>query len=159
MCKYVSRTGPGNTTSSAASLFFWSNGYIGATTVAYGNPNVAEIFFQPIGAFQVQLVSFVLAPFLSARTTQWAAYDANFNVLASSGGTFGLSTATTFAPNQTNATGIRLQFGPDDFNVAIDNITFNVIPTGQAPVPEPSTMLVAPGILLLLIGRKSLRRG
>jgi len=119
----------------------------------------ARFSFSLLAAFQVQLVSFVLAPFLSARTTQWAVYDANFNLLASSGGTFGLSTATTFAPNQTNATGIRLQFGPDDFNVAIDNITFNVIPTGQAPVPEPSTMLVAPGILLLLIGRKSLRRG
>jgi hypothetical protein len=153
--QYVSRSNPGNTSVSAGSLFFWNTGYIGVTNVAYGNPNTAEIFFQPIGSFSVQLVSFVLAPYLSARTTQWAAYDANFNLLAGSAGTFALSGAQTFTPNQTSANGIRLQFGPDDFNVAIDNITFNLIPTG---VPEPSTILVAPGLLLLFMGRKSLRR-
>jgi hypothetical protein len=153
--QYVSRTGTGNSSVGAGSLQFWSTGYLGATNVAYGNSVTGEVFFQPIGAFQVQLVNFVLAPLLRSRTTQWAVYDASFNLLASSGGTFGLSSATTFTPNQTSANGIRLQFGPDDFNVAIDNITFNLIPTG---VPEPSTILVAPGLLLLFIGSKSLRR-
>src|SRR5437870_12548351 len=55
---YVSGANAGNTTTSAGSLFFRSTRYLGATNVAYGNPNTAEIFFQPIGAFQVQLVSF-----------------------------------------------------------------------------------------------------
>ncbi len=126
-------------------LFYWKTGYGGLDGVAYGDIGSAEIFFKPERGFAVTLTSFQLGAFEGDRSSRFTVSDGLGNVLFNSGTdpiTIRGSTPLTFAGSWTSSEGIRISFGPDSFNVGIDNIMFEV-----AAVPEPSPpILVATAV-------------
>lgn len=125
---------------------FWGTGYSGLTNVAYGGTG-AEIFLQPIGGATVTLLGLDLGSFGGAsRNSQVTILAGDGTPLFSSGTVSVAVTPVHFAFNLSHPSGIRVQFGPDSFNVAIDNIEFNLV----AGVPEPGAgVLVAAGLGLI----------
>ena len=123
----ISTTTPDN-------LFFWATGFSDLTNVAYGNDGAtAEVFLNPSSGFQVTLNSFDLGAYNGNRVTQWTILDGLGTELASSGPiTVSGTTATTVSPGLTSPTGFQIQWGPDAYNVAIDNIDFTVVPLPAA---------------------------
>jgi hypothetical protein len=124
---------------------FWGPQYSDLTNVGYANSGAAgEIFLQPLSGYQVKLNGFDLGAWPNLnRTTQVTLRGGNGDLLFQSGSITVLgSVRSTFAfPNMTRSDGIRIQFGPDSFNVGIDNISFDVSRTngGPGPIPEPAT--------------------
>lgn len=125
--------------------------YSNLTGIAYGpaGGGGAEIFLSPASGFQVLLTSFQLGASPNTnRSSQWTVRDGLGGVLASSGPiTISGSVATTVVLNLVSTTGFRIQFGPDNFNVGIDNINFTVSQIGQNVVPIPGALaLMIPGL-------------
>jgi hypothetical protein len=144
-----------------SSLLFWGPDYSDLTNVAYGT-TTPEIFLSPLTGYEVTLNSFDLGAWPNTdRSSQWTLLDGLGNLLLSSGPiTVGGTTATSVAPGLTSANGIRIQFGPDAFNVGIDNIDFTVRETDEEPgvaVPEPTSMALL-GLGLGLLGFRARRR-
>lgn len=145
-------------------LLFWATGYLNTTDVAYSSFDgnfIGEVALIPAPGNQVTLNNFTLAPWISSRSTQFTVFNGDFSsILASSGGEFTLATGFNMLVSPlTSTNGIRIQFGPDAFNVGIDNIDFDVAPIPvSSEVPEPSTaaLLVSGlgGAALLLRRRK-----
>lgn len=124
-------------------LLYWTNDYSGLLDVAYGDIGSAEIFFKPAPGFSVTLSSFQLGAFQGDRESQVTVSDGLGNVLLSTGLITVLgSTPSTFADTWTSSAGIEISFGPDAFNVGIDNITFEVFATNPAAVPLPASLIL-----------------
>lgn len=137
-------------------LLYWTNDYSGLRDVAYGDIGSAEIFLAPAPGFSVTLHSFQLGAFLENRTSQVTVSDGLGNVLLSTGLiTVPGATPLTFADTWTSSAGIEISFGPDAFNVGIDNITFDVVPTGTVAVPLPGSLIL---LATALAGLGVLRR-
>ncbi len=119
---------------SGTSVSFWADGYSGLERVAYGSVPVITMTAQP-GSF-VSLESFQLgAWFNTNRSSQATVTEIGGATLLSTGPITILGSApTTFEINQSSTTGFVITFGPDGFNVGIDNITYTA-----APIPEPGT--------------------
>ncbi|MBC2669147.1 PEPxxWA-CTERM sorting domain-containing protein [Novosphingobium piscinae] len=141
-------------------LFRWGSGYNGTTDVAYAGQNVAgEIFLSPLSGFSVTLNSLSLHSWLSAnRNTSLVIRDGSNTLLAGPGA---LSFGTTYnsgSLNLTSTNGLKIQWGPDAFNVGIDNVAFTVQATQtNGAVPEPSTwamMLVGFGAVGAALRRR-----
>jgi MYXO-CTERM domain-containing protein len=135
-----------------SSLFFWNNNYSNLTDVAYGEPrSTSQVSLIPAAGFQVTLQSFDLGAYLNSdRTTSVLIYNQDLTTLLFSQGPFTVSgiTASSFSftgPEYTRTDGIQIQFGPDAFNVGIDNITFDVSPISapETHVPGPLPLLGA----------------
>jgi hypothetical protein len=124
-------------------LRFWDVDFGDVTNVAYasgGPTQVAQIVLQPRGGFQVTLSGLDLAAWMQGWTSQLTIYDLSFNVLSSSGSLTVPATGHLhfdFAITRTD--GIIIQWGPDGFDVGIDNVNFSV---AALPVPEPSLFLM-----------------
>lgn len=141
---YNSRDGNGNTNMSLPFLSGWDEEYSDLQHVAFANGGtVGEVALFPLAGFQVTLNSFDLGAWPNAsRDSQVTIYDSTFNTLTSSGPiTIDGTVHSQFLPNLTNTNGLILQWGPDAFNVGIDNINFTVQPISAA-VPEPTTWLL-----------------
>ncbi|NWF72322.1 MAG: PEP-CTERM sorting domain-containing protein [Nitrospirae bacterium] len=142
---YTSRVGNGNTASAYDHLFFWDTQYSDLQNVAYGGDpgGVPEIALIPAAGFTVTLNSFDLGAWpQTPRNTQSTIYDTAYNPLGDTGGFTVLGDAhSTVSVDLTNANGLIIQWGPDGYNVGIDNINFTVSPTSTA-VPEPSSLLL-----------------
>lgn len=112
-----------------ANMSWWEDNYSTLTSVAYGTiGNTAEIFLKPAVGYYVTLTGFQLGGYSNAdQASQFTIVDGLGNVLASSG-LFLISGAVPFTSlgSFTSTNGIGIQFGPEAFNVGIDNIKFSV---------------------------------
>jgi hypothetical protein len=147
----------------SSSLFFWNRAYNELVNVAYGGQSdtkgVPMILFTPLGGKSVTLNSFRLGAWPNtSRTTQYTVIDGDGATLFSSGqitvGTGDVS--SLFAVNITSANGIGIQWGPDGFNVGIDDIDFTV---GAGAVPEPQTWMLLLAGFGIVGGAMRARRG
>ena len=143
------------------SLSYWT-AYSNLTGVAYGiQQQTVEIFLNPLDGSLVTLNNVDFASYLSLdRSSQFTVLDGLNNVLFSSG-TFNLLTNTqSFSPiGISSLNGLKLQFGPDGFNVGIDNIDYTLSGGGTpSPVPLPAAAwLFGSGIMGLFgLRRKAL---
>jgi hypothetical protein len=163
--QYRTRVGLGNTSVPDANLYYFASGWTGTTDVATVNPAcgasvcTGEIFLLPASGFEITLNSFQLTtpsgfPAPVTVTTQFAVFDAVFSPLANSGGTFSISSLQTFNLAVTSTTGIRLQWGPNATQVALDSVNYTVSPIGPS-VPEASSLfLLGSGLVLLSFFRR-----
>lgn len=138
-------------------LRYWNNGYGDLQGVAWTRRSdavsEAEIFLKPLGGRIVTLSAFDLGAFNNiARQSRFTILDGDFNVLFSSGPlTIPAQLHSHFEfKGLTTTNGIRIQWGPSAFNVAIDNIDFTASFASQAvPVP-PAMVLMLSGVGLLM---------
>jgi len=134
-----------------SSNFFWDAAYSDLLNVAYGSPGAtAEVFINPVAGFEIQLNGFDLGAWPNDdRASQWTLLDGNGNLIQSSGPiVVDGQNHTSVDPGLVSASGFRIQWGPDAFNVGIDNIDFEV--RQISGVPEPSSVaLLGLGIGLL----------
>jgi PEP-CTERM motif len=125
------------------SMFFWSGAYSNLTDIAYGSPSVTpEITLTAIGS-TITLQSLDLGAWPNTdRPSQLTVVDLATNTTVFTSGAITVlgTTASSFSINLSSNTGFAIQFGPDAYNVGIDNIQFTT-----TPVPEASTyaMLLA----------------
>lgn len=147
---YETRVGNGNTNVSFPFLVWWSTNYSDLLNVAFapgGVGPVGEVALFPLAGFQVTLDSFDLGAWPNTLpntsiSSQYTIYDSTYNTLISSGPiTISRTVHSHFLPNLTNANGLIIQWGPDAFNVGIDNINFTV-QSINGTVPEPTTWLL-----------------
>lgn len=139
-------------TVSSTSMSFWGDSYSGMSNVAYGG---VDPYIKIEGA--VTLHSFDLGAWPNAdRMTQVRVIDlANmFTVLNLEGITVLGSTPSHFEINASSTAGFLIGFGPDGFNVGIDNIAFTA---GVVPEPANWALLVAGLGLLGTLTRRRLR--
>ena len=147
-------------------LKVWNANYGDLTRVVWGgfDPTTTrnEIVLTPLAGFEVSLISLDAGCYLNRPSCQ----SLNFNI-RSGGGTAITAgfTPTLFPSHATLAVnsgyftdGIVLQWGPDGYDVGLDNITFDVRAIGMpGAVPEPASwamMIVGFG----LVGATSRRR-
>ena len=124
-------------------MFRWASDYSGLENVAYGDGGATvEIFLQPLSGWKIAGLGFDLGAHPNVnRFSQVTVLDAG-------GGPAlldtGLITIPGAAPSHftvagESASGFRIQFGPDAFNVGIDNIAFDLVASDVTPIPEPAT--------------------
>ncbi len=132
--------------SSANALQFWNSDYNELSNIAFGTPSSsgASIFFAPIAGYQVTLNSFNLGawPNRIGAPSQFTIFDGTGATLFSSGliqvGQLG-NLSSFYNVGLTSANGIGLLFGPESYNVGVDNINFTVSSIVSSAVPEPAT--------------------
>ena len=123
------------------SVYFWPNNYNELVNVAFGGNN-PSIFFALNNPGTIKLNSFNLGGWPNtSRNTQVTIFDGLGATLFSSGpitvGANGMS--TLFSPNLSSSNGIGINWGPDGFNVGIDNIDYTFEGAVAGAVPEPAT--------------------
>lgn len=130
-------------------MYWWADSYNDLRGVAYGqNGAQVEIFLKPLDGLGITLLGFDIGAWANAtRQSQVSVLDGAGNVLFATGpttiGIFPGNLHNDFDGPWTSLDGIRIRFGPDGFNVGVDNIRFE---TGV--IPEPSTYaLLATGLL------------
>ena len=136
----------------AAGLKYYTR-YGDLVDVAFGGANdaagTAEIFFQPVDGYSVSVTGFALDPFLNREwLSQYSIRDGLGNLLFSSGQIRVGPSHLDVVNSWTSSTGIRIQWGPSAFNVAIDNVNYAV-----SPVPLPATGW----LLLTAVGAGTMR--
>ncbi len=133
------------------SLQYWPNAYNELINVAFGvnNPNTngASIFFAPISGYQVTLDSFNIGAWLNREgaPSEYTIFDGLGATLFSSGsisvGQPG-NLSNFYIVGLTSANGIGLKWGPESYNVGVDNVSFSasrIVPIDPGGVPEPAT--------------------
>jgi PEP-CTERM motif len=144
---------------------FWAANYNELVNVGYGTStnNAASVFFAPLSGLSVTLNSFSLGawPNRIGASSQYTIVDGLGATLFSSGpiviGATG-NLSSTFNVNLTSANGIGILFGPESYNVGIDNIDFTVGDGTPGPVPEPSTWAMMIGGFGMIGGALRYRR-
>lgn len=137
----------------AGPLTFWTTGYGSLSGVAFGGglagSQVAEIFLAPLNGASVRLLGFDLGAWRSqSRDTQVTVLDGNDAILYSSG-PLTVDDVTHLDLDFESDSGIKIQWGPTAYYVAIDNLGFQV-------VPEPATAaLLALGLGALGLGSRA----
>ena len=139
--------------------YFWDTGYNDLTNVAYGTYGGTLIIdFIANPGYEVTLESFDLGNYLDfGDTTQFHVYDLADLVTplsSSTGITVDYSTTShsSFTVGLSSTVGLRLQLGPDLYNIGIDNIEFS-----STAVPEPGTLALA-GLGIAALGWRRRRR-
>ncbi len=137
------------------SMLWWTDAYNDLRGVAYGGVN--EVFLKPLDGRGIRLLGFDIGAWPNTtRASQVSVLDGAGNVLFATGpttiGIFPGNLHNDFDGPWFSTDGIRIRFGPDGFNVGIDNIRFE---TGV--IPEPSTYALL-GAGLLGIGATLRRR-
>jgi hypothetical protein len=123
---------------------YWETGYGDLNGVVYSgtsNPFRVEITFKALAGYELSLSSFDLATFqrITATTPVIIETLSGKSLFSGQQGTNPGGHNHVTADTDYVTDGIRLMFGPDSFNVGIDNVAFDVRPTANAPVPEPAT--------------------
>lgn len=144
-------------------MSFWLDSYSDLSRVAYGVGSTAGISFVPTAGGTALVTGFSLGAWPSTdRMSQWSIIDLfDGTILAQSGAiTVDGLVSTRVTGSWSSASGIQLQFGPDAFNVGIDNIDYALLADdGQIPViPLPAGLpLLAGGLGALALLRRSRR--
>lgn len=149
----------------AANLDFWNNNYGDLSKVAFATQNgaIAEITFMPAEGYGVRLVSFDMAgwPNVDRSNTIMRLVDANQQVVydfaangpvAIEGGRQGVQ-HSTFTPDFSFAGPLTLQWGTD-WNIGVDNITFESVPLSVIPEPSTWALLAVGSALVWLTWRR-----
>jgi hypothetical protein len=134
-------------------LKYWTGGYGDLNGVVWGGDGrtFSEIAFTPTAGFEVSLLSFDFATYQN----RWN--DVPIKILSGDGVEIFDSTLATDWPTHNSlalnsdyfASGIILRWGPNGYDVGLDNIRFDVRAIdnggGVSPVPEPATwaMMIA----------------
>jgi len=131
-------------------LKHWSGSYGDLTGVVWGGADAtnyaAEIIFTAAAGFEVSLLGFDAGCYINRSTCQ----TLNFSIADLAGGALGGGSAptnfpghATVATNTAYASGLVLRWGPDSYDVGLDNIAFDVRAVGTTPppaaVPEPAS--------------------
>lgn len=142
----------------SSNLSWWDN-YTGQLGVAWGsNGGTSEIFLSPSAGYQITLNSITFGSYAGVnRSSQYTLLDGNSNVLSPSN-TFSLINPLTFALNVTSGSGIKIQWGPDAFDVGIDNINFTVSQINVNAVPLPAAVWLFGSALLSFVGFSNRRK-
>jgi hypothetical protein len=117
--------------------------------------SVGQIDIVASAGYVVTLLGFDLAAYEEDRTSVWSIEDLNGGTLASSGGSINVlySGPTSVSGTYSSSNGIRISWGPNAYNVGLDNLSFDV-----AAVPEPGTLALF-GLGLALMGlRRRMKR-
>jgi len=124
---------------SPTSMYFWADSYSGLENVAYGDVgNTPTILIVPTPGNTVTLSGFYIGSWPNVdRFSQVTVLDlAGGSPLVSAGSITILGAASTiFSINATSSAGFSIAFGPDGYNVGIDNVDFTTL-----AVPEPASM-------------------
>lgn len=136
-------------TTYADSLNAWTTGYGDLVGVVWGGNNntTSEITFTAAAGYEIALLSFDVGTYLGR-------YASSPFEITSFGGTNILSASLATNPGTHNhvdvssaffTDGIRLRWGPNGYDVGLDNIAFEVRALPGAAVPEMSTwaMMIA----------------
>jgi hypothetical protein len=125
-------------------LKFWT-GYGDLPGVVWGGAGqtgfASEILILPAAGYEVSLSGFDFATYLGRSPS------VPFTISSISGTEIFNQTLLTNSPSHNTLTigsryfaeGIRLAWGPDGYDVGLDNISFDVRAVSVAPVPETST--------------------
>ena len=116
---------------------YWVDQYSGLFDVAFGEVGATvEVYLRPLSGYQVTLLGFDIGSYPNQNgLSQVTLLGGDGSTIFSTGPTTIFGNAPThFAPGLTRIDGFRIQFGPDAFDVGIDNIDFQV-----TAVPEPTT--------------------
>lgn len=139
----------GTNTVAEPSLKFWESNYSDLEGVAWGgngSSQYAEVTFAPAPGQIVTLLSFAFGDYQD-RTSGSSAYilDASTQAVLWESGFFNPgTTALSFSPSVSSANGLILRWGPDSYDVGIDNVQFAV-----TAVPEPESLALATAGLLV----------
>jgi hypothetical protein len=138
-------------------LKYWANNYSGLNDIAWGGAGEtgqrSEFTFAALSGYTVTLDTVTFGSYLNAeRRSSYTVRDLGTNALLfSSGGTFLVdANPDTFNPGVSSTSGLVLTWGPDGYNVGVDEIRLTVAPTVTTAVPEPETyamMLAGLGLL------------
>lgn len=139
---------------------YWTNDYSGHDDVGFAPIGATgRIVLKPTLGFEVTLDSFFIGSYQSInRNTQITVLDLGGGTFLSTGATVIGASGETYAGAWTSASGIAIEFGPDAYNVGIDDIVFSVSPLAGAAVPLPATALLLAGGLTALAGASRRRR-
>jgi hypothetical protein len=136
------RTLSATTGQPTGSGLFQFGSYGDLTDVVYGGGDglhyIAEITLTATMGHLLSLQSFDVATYnRRASYVPISIYDLAGNLL--SGGTYvtGSPTHATVKPSTGYLSGVVIRWGPDSYNVGLDNITYDAQPV--IPVPEPAT--------------------
>lgn len=148
------------------SLQYWGSGYGDLAGVAFADGNATgykgQWFFTPTAGYEVSLIGFDAACYQNRASCQ----TLNFTVTDLAGNALGSGAQSTDYPTHTSAlvnsaysaSGIVLTWGPDAYDVGLDNIAFDVRAVSGPAVPEPSTWAMLLGGFLLVGGAMRRRR-
>lgn len=124
---------------SPASMYYWTDSYSGLNAVAFGDSGsgVPTILIVPTAGNVVTLGGFDIGSWPnSTRNSQVTVIDLASGIKLVNTGTIAIpgDAPSSFSINATSSGGFSIAFGPEGYNVGIDNIAFTT-----APVPEPGT--------------------
>jgi hypothetical protein len=141
---YAGLSGPGNSPVTEAFLRFWDVQYSDLTNIAWSGAHtndVAQIVLQGLAGAQVRLNGFDLGAFPNvSRLSQVSIFDGDYNLLASTGPITVDGTVHSHFDFALTRPTIIIQWGPDSFDVGIDNINFTLPAVDGVTVPEPGTL-------------------
>jgi hypothetical protein len=134
---------------------FWTTGYETLENVAYTSIGATlSILFEVSGGAGVSVSSFDIAPYLDrTRDTSVTVTDVATGAILFSAVEAPISTegVTTYTGEWVSTAGIRIDFGPDAFDVGIDNIVYEAV----IPVPAAGVLMLS---ALLGVGAMGRRR-
>ena len=155
-----------NNTTAETNLKAWAQNYGDLVNVVWGGFDGAnyrsEITFTPTAGFEVALISLDAGCYFNRASCQLLNYD-----IRSVGGSLIASGATptlfpshaTLAVNSAYFTsGIVLSWGPDGYDVGLDNIAFDVRAIAAPGIPEPATWALMIGGFVMVGGAVRARR-
>jgi hypothetical protein len=140
---------PGDS-ASFGDLLYWGTDYGDLLGVAWGGIDVisgaSQIIFTPAAGYTITLIGLDIAGWPDTdRPTISKLYDSSFTEIASTGafdapgiGHLPLTCFGTFCTRP----GLVLEWGPDGYNVGVDNVTFDVTRTGVIPEPASWTLMI-----------------
>ncbi len=156
------RTGFGDASTLCGSIEMWGAGYSSLSSAGFActDGNVGEFFFEPLNGNSVTLNSLSIGSYLAStngvgpsRAMSVRVFDSNWSELYSFSGN--VTTTQQLLPAVSSSTGLYLQWGTS-WNTGV-NLISTTVGSNQAPVPEPSSVLLL-SAGLGLIGMSAARR-